>query len=190
MTIDYSNVISNGDDRLHWCITDISWIIANCTWRCHPWLPQRSRADAAVALQTYHLAQCCLTRETVHSDVTTAGNVLQRSGTQANWRGTCKWSTGAVPARTSTLNTATCVVKCFRSRSVCWRYTCVGVPNTSTTSWLTGQAVTTRTVAVTRLHLPHTVHFVSVYAPSLPGSATRFPRRLHAGHTTSMSSLI
>ena len=67
----------------------------------------------------YELARHCLTRGTVHSEVAAASAVLQRSSAPANWRGTCKQSTGMVPVRTSTLSTVTCVVKHFRGWSVC-----------------------------------------------------------------------
>jgi len=45
----------------------------------------------------------------------------------ANWQGTCKWYTGAVPARTSTFTTAMRVLKRFRGWSVC-----VGMRSAST----------------------------------------------------------
>jgi len=77
----------------------------------------------------------------------------------ANWWGTCKRSTGVVPATTSSLNTAVCVVRHFCSWSVC-----VSMPSASTMSWLTGQAATTRTIAITWPTSPHTIHLVPVYA--------------------------
>jgi len=132
-------------------------IVNNCTWCSRPRPSQRG--GTAVALQPNQLARCCLIRGTVHSDVAAAGAVLQHSRALANWWGTCKRSTGVVPATTSSLNTAVCVVRHFCSWSVC-----VSMPSVSTLSWLTGQAATTRTIAITWLTSPHSVHLVPVYA--------------------------
>jgi len=84
-----------------------------------------------------------------------------------NWRGTCARCTVAVPTGTSMLNTATCVVKCFRGWSAC-----TGVPSASAKSQLTGQAVTTRTITITQLHLTAQILPRTCLHP--PGSATWF----------------
>jgi len=117
----------------------------------------------------------------VHSDITAAGAVLQCSCAPANRRGTCKWSMGAVPARTSTLNrglrhSSLLNTLDVRGKTLPWpgracrrADTCISVRIASTTSWLTGQAATTHTIAITWPHLtlPHTVHFVQVYTRCL-----------------------
>ena len=76
------------------------------------------------------------------------------------------------------VDTETCVVKRFRGRIAC-----IGLPSTSTTYGLTGQAATTRTVAITRPHLNLTQFALYV---SVPGLATHLPRRLRVGRTTRM----
>jgi len=117
---------------------------------------------AAEALWSYQFARHRLTRETIHNDVAAAGTVLQRSRMPANCRGTCERCSGVVQLRTSMLTTTKCVVKRFHSCSAC-----VGMPSVSTTSQLTGQAATTRTIIQ-----PH------LTAHSWP--CTCLPRRLNA----------
>ena len=85
---------------------------------------------------------------TVRSDITDAGADLHRSCTPANWQGTCRRCMVTVPARTSTLPAATCVVKRFRGNSAC-----IGMWTTSTTSWPTGQVASTHTMTITQPHL-------------------------------------
>jgi len=146
-------------------------IVNNCTWRGCPWPSQRG--GDAVVLRPYQLTRCCVTRATLHSDITSAGAVLQHSRRLANWRGTCEWSMGAVPARTSTLNIAMREVKRFRSHSAC-----VHMPSVSTTYGLTRQVATTHTVAIIWPHLkahsspcthPHSPVGFGYTSPSLVG---------------------
>jgi len=91
----------------------------------------------------------------------------------ATQRGTCEWCMGAVPARTSMLPTATCVVRRVHIQSAC-----VGMPCASTMSRLTGQVATTHTNTITQPYL--TTHSSHCTRLLLPGSATRLPR-LRAG---------
>jgi len=93
------------------------------------------RADSflftAVALQPNQLAWRCLTRGTVHSDVAATSAVLQRSRVPAN----CQGRRGTVHGCSvgKDVYAATCVVKHFRSWSIC-----VGTPSAITTSAQTG----------------------------------------------------
>ena len=130
MNTSYSDIVSNGDDRLRWCIIDIllSRIIA-----LGAAVHSRRSEQACWSLFTaVALLQHCgpVTSLDVaeQEEPSTAMLPLQALScnihAQANWRGTYKWSMGAVLASTSALsrglchssllNTTTCVVKHFR----------------------------------------------------------------------------
>jgi len=107
-------------------------------------------SGAAGALGLYQLDRRGLTIETIHSNFAAAGAVLRCSHAPANHFATCKWCTDTVPARTSSLTSEMCVVKCFCGRS---STNSVGMSSANKMFQLTGQAATTHTITITKPNL-------------------------------------
>jgi len=137
-------------------------------------------SGAAGALGLYQLERRRLTIETIHSNFAAAGAVLRCSHAPANHFATCKWCTDTVPARTSSLTSEMCVVKCFCGRS---STNSVGMSSANKMFQLTGQAATTHTITITKpnftAHSLPCTHLHPCLATSLPQWLRVGPHRKH-----------
>jgi len=139
----------NSNDRLHWTLTDISWITA-LRAVIHNHRSEQACSFLFMAAELLYLCGPITSPDgTLHSDIADAGATCnvhmlrQTGGSPANGA----WLLCPQGRLHSTV-WVTYVVRCFRGRCVC-----VGMRKVSTMSLLTGHAVSTRTSTITHPHL-------------------------------------